>query len=104
LTIAQVVRIAVQQVPDVVALSPGRIAMVGTYGPSKMVRGVAVTHGHGRLTLKIHSVAEPDVDDLPTLAGQMRRVAREAVEQLDAGPVGRTDVALDDLRGEDSLS
>lgn len=103
LAIARAVAAAARGVPGVAGVSRGRFAAAATYGPGEVVRGVVVRRLPGALAVEVHlrAVYAPSLV-LPALADQVRRTVRAAVEVVAAEPVGRIDVAFDDLRvGED---
>jgi len=104
LVVARAVAAAAAGVAGVAAVSPGRFARVGTYGPGELVRGVAVGRSAGGLTIAVHIRARyRPSSPLPALADRVREAARGAVAGLGAGPVGRVDVAVDDLVVEEGL-
>jgi uncharacterized alkaline shock family protein YloU len=98
LVLARAVRAAVNGMADVRGLSAGVVAEVATYGPGEWVQGVAVSRATGVLTVAVHVVAtyRPTLV-LPELADQVRTTIRQAVSACGAGPVGRIDVAIDDV-------
>jgi uncharacterized alkaline shock family protein YloU len=101
LVIARAVHAAVSAVPGVAGVSPGRFAETATYGPGERVRGIAVSRAAGALDVEIRLIAVyAEATSLPAVADQVRRAARRAVEALDAGPVRRVDIVIDDLRVE----
>jgi uncharacterized alkaline shock family protein YloU len=101
IAIARAVHVAVHAVSGVVGVSPGLFAETGTYGSGERVLGVAVGHVAGALKLELHLVAAYTASThLPDLADRVRSAVRQAVEVLGAGPVGRIDITIDDLRVE----
>ena len=103
LRLARAVAAAVRGVPGVADVSPGRFAEAATYGPGEVVRGVVVQQVAGALAVEVHvrAVYAPTLV-LPALADLVRRAVRAAAQRAGAAPVGRIDVAFDDLRaGED---
>ena len=99
--IARAVLATVRAVPGVADVSPGQHAEAATYGPGEVVRGVAVRRVAGAVDLEVHlTAAYAPSTVLPELADRVRGAARRAVETLAAGPVGRVDVAIDDIRVE----
>lgn len=98
LAIARAVAGAVQQVPGVAGISPGRFAEAATYGPGARVRGVVVRWGANGLEVAVHlRVVYGPALVLTALADQARRAARQAIADLEAGPIRRIDIAIDDL-------
>ena len=86
-------------------VSPGRFAEAATYGPGEKVGGVVVGRAGGALDIEVHVCAlYADSLVLPELAARVRSAVRQSVEALGAGPLGRIDVAFDDLRVEEELS
>lgn len=105
LAVARAIEAAVQEVPGVAGLSPGRFATTGTFGRGQVVRGVVVEPVGGALWVEIHLVAaEPVAGSLLALADDARQAARAAVERLGAGPVGTIDIVIDDLAGGEEAS
>jgi uncharacterized alkaline shock family protein YloU len=101
-TLARAVLGAVRAVPGVADVSPGLFAEAATYGRGERVRGVVVRRVAGGLELEIHlAAAYAPSTFLPDLADRVRHVARQSVDSLGAGPVGRIDVAIDDVRMEE---
>ena len=103
LGLARAVAAAVRGVPGVADVSPGRFAEAATYGPGEVVRGVVVQQVAGALAVEVRLRARyaPTLV-LPALADRVRRAVRAAAQAAGAAPVGRIDVAFDDLRiGED---
>ena len=96
LAIAKAVRVAVEAI-DGVVVTRGRFAFIGTYGPGEVVPGVVVSRERNQLTLDIHVIAAPSWS-LPELAKEVRRVARQVVEQFGVGPISRCDVTIEDLQ------
>jgi hypothetical protein len=104
LDVARAVAAAAAGVAGVASVSPGRFARVGTYGPGELVRGVAVSRAADALAIAIHIRARyRPAAPLPALADRVRAAARGAVAGLGAGPVGRIDVAVDDLVVEEGV-
>ena len=98
-SIARAIVAAVRSVPGVADVSPGRFAEAATYGPGEKVRGVVVGRAAGGLDIEVHLCAlYADSLVLPELAARVRSAVRQSVEALGAGPIGRVDVAFDDLR------
>ncbi len=98
-SIARAIVAAVRRVPGVADVSPGRFAEAATYDPGEKVRGVAVGRAAGALDIEVHLCAQyADSLVLPELAARVRSAVRQSVEALGAGPLGRIDVAFDDLR------
>jgi uncharacterized alkaline shock family protein YloU len=98
-SLARAVVAAVRGVPSVADVSPGRFAEAATYGPGEKVRGVVVGRARGALDIEVHLCAlYADSLVLPELAARVRSAVRQSVEALGAGPLGRVDVAFDDLR------
>ncbi len=104
-SLARAVVAAVRGVPSVANLSPGRFAEAATYGPGEKVRGVVIHRAGSALDIEVH-VCALYVDSLvlPELAARVRTAVRQSVEALGAGPLGRIDVAFDDLRVEEEMS
>ncbi len=104
-SLARAIITAVRAVPSVVDVSPGRYAEAATYGAGEKVVGVAVNRAGGSLEVEVHLCAlYADSLILPELADRVRYAVRQAVQTLDAGPLGRVDVAFDDLLAEEDLS
>jgi uncharacterized alkaline shock family protein YloU len=98
-SLARAVVAAVRRVPSVADVSTGRFAEAATYGPGEKVRGVVVGRARGALDIEVHLCAlYADSLVLPELAARVRSAVRQSVEALGAGPLGRVDVAFDDLR------
>ena len=104
-SLARAVVAAVRGVPSVANLSPGRFAEAATYGPGERVRGVVIRRAGSALDIEVH-VCALYVDSLvlPELAARVRTAVRQAVEAFGAGPLGRIDVAFDDLRVDEEMS
>lgn len=102
-TVAQAVRAAIEAVPDVVAVSAGRFARVGTYGPNGIVQGVALSREADGVRFEIHIVASSSVQNLQDLAESVRNVTRDTARNFGLDPVQRIDVVIEDLRDEDRL-
>ena len=98
-SLARALVAAVRDVPSVADVSPGRFAEAATYGPGEKVRGVVVGRVRGALDIEVHLCAlYADSLVLPELAARVRDAVRQSVEALAAGPLGRVDIAFDDLR------
>lgn len=98
IVIARAVATAVQEVPGVAEVSPGRLT-TATYGPGQVVRGVGVARAGGLLDVDIHLIAIYGAAvDLPGLAERVREAARAALDDLGVEEVGRIDVTVEDLR------
>ena len=99
LGIARVVVDAVQRVPGVAGMSPGRFAEAATYGAGETVRGVVVQRFAGVLGVEVHlRAAYVHSLVLPALADRVRRAIRDAVGTLGVDPIGHIDIAFDDLQ------
>lgn len=101
-SVARAVKAAVEAVPGVVGISPGRFARIGTYGRDTVVQGVAVSQSNGGVTFEIHIVASSSVESLPDLAESVRRAARQSASNLGIATVRQIDVTIADLRDEES--
>src|SRR4029453_13734662 len=97
-SLARALVAAVRDVPSVADVSPGRFAEAATYGPGEKVHGVVVGRASGALDIEVHLCAlYADSLVLPELAARVRSAVRQSVESLGAGPLGRVDIASDDL-------
>lgn len=102
---ARAVVAAVRAVPGVADVSPGRFSEAATYGPSEKVGGVVVGRAGGALNIDVHVCALYSASlALPELAAQVRSAVGNAAEGRGVGPIGRIDVAFDDMRIEEDLS
>lgn len=100
-TVAEAVRSAVEAIPRVAGVSAGRFARVGTYGPDRVVRGVALRREHGEATFEIHIVASSSTKNLQDLAESVRNVVRGTAYDSGLESVRRVDVVIEDLLDED---
>jgi len=98
IAIARAAAAATRAVPGVERLATSMLGGAATYGRGEVVRGVAVRHEHGAVHLEVHvTMRIADAHDLRVAAEPVRTSVRQAVEQLTAQPVGRIDIAIDDL-------
>jgi uncharacterized alkaline shock family protein YloU len=98
LALARAIAAAVDGVPGVAAVSPGRFAEAATYGPGGVVRGVVVQRRAGALAVEVHlCAAYAPALHLPELAARVRRAVAAALRARGAAPAQGIDVAVDDL-------
>jgi hypothetical protein len=119
--IAQAIARAVRAVPGVAGISPGRFALVATYGVHQRVPGVALRWAEdGALYVEAHvsldasAVMPPSsapstpatrnsgksAHGAPTLlllADQIRDAIRDAIHALDLPPPAQIDIVMDDM-------
>lgn len=96
--IARAAALAARAVPGVEHLTTGVLGGAATYGRGEVVQGVAVRSEREAVHLEVHvTMRIADANDLLAAAEPVRTSVRQAVEQLTARPVGRVDIAIDDL-------
>jgi hypothetical protein len=100
-TFARAIVAAVQAVPGVARVSPGRFGEVATDGPRERVSGVRVTPVDDGVGIEVHLCAlYADTLVLPELAARVRATIRQTAEGTDARPIKHIDVAFDDVLGD----
>ena len=98
LVLARAIAAALTTVPGVVALAPGGVVEVATYGPGEVVRGVAVRRSGATWSVAVHVVARYTTDlVLPELAERIRRTTARVIAEHGGPPSPWIDVAVDDL-------
>ena len=96
--IARAAATAARAVPVVERLATNPLGGAATYGRGEVVHGVAVRSERETVHLEVHvAMRIADADDLLAAAEPIRSSVRHAVEQLTTRPVGRVDIAIDDL-------
>lgn len=103
IAVARAVKAAVEAVPGVAAISAGRYARIGTYGPESIVRGIAVSQIRGKISFEVHIIAFSSAASLPALAESVRDAARETARIQGVGSVHQINVVIEDLRDEEAL-
>lgn len=98
IAIARAAVSATRAAPGVERLATSMLGGAATYGRGEVVRGVTVRHERGTVHLEVHvTMRIADAHDLRAAAEPVRTSVRQAVEQLTAQPVGRVDIAIDDV-------
>ena len=98
IAIARAAASAARAVPGVERLATNPLGGAATYGRGEVVRGVAVRTERDTVHLEVHvAMRIADANDLLAATEPIRSSVRQAVEQLTTRPVGRVDIAIDDL-------
>ena len=98
LVLARAIAAALTTVAGVVALAPGGVVEVATYGPGEVVRGVAVRRSGATWLVAVHVVARYTTDlVLPDLAERIRSTTARVIAEHGGPPSAWIDVAIDDL-------
>jgi hypothetical protein len=96
--IARAAAAAARTVPEVERITTGGLVGVATDGRGEVVRGVAVRRERGVLDVEIHvAMRIVGTRDLIAAAEPVRRGVRQAIARVATEPIGRVDIAIDDL-------